>query len=78
MNDKMRRNYIPPIVLHKLYCSTPFTPPKIANKENLHFVPTNQCLGHVQDIGDDVKRHPTVKKFKTNGKKSVQRTLRGS
>ena len=35
----------------------PFT---FANKENL-FHNNNQCLGPVQDIGADVKRHPTVK-----------------
>ena len=32
----------------------PFT---FANKENL-FHNNNQCLGPVQDIGADVKRHP--------------------
>ena len=72
MNDKMRRNYIPPIVLHKIaLLKHPSYHQKIANKENLLYIPTNQCLGHVQDIGGDVKRHPTVKKIKTNGKKSV-------
>ena len=38
----------------------PPTPLLLQTKKNL-LHNNNQCLGPVQDIGADVKRHPTVK-----------------
>ena len=46
---------------HTTYAAnTPPTPLLLQTKKNL-LHNNNQCLGPVQDIGADVKRHPTVK-----------------